>query len=535
VRTLRIRALVAAAALSVGVAVPAGATPAAAAAPAGPVIALQALAFAGERVDVTEDYASVALTWTVTDRAADVAGIGGTVVLRQFVGSAPVGPARTVRYDLEAGTAPVYADSGDAASSTYKYTFVVPRYGSAPEAVWKVTRFTAKDDKGHSRTLSAPALARFGAQFAVTQLVDTAGPTADGVSLVVGQPSAVFDPGTGLTLKYDVMITDEGAGFWKGRLVVAGPGGKRIGVPFAVEDTGGWTRTCGEGQEVWDLTWLSCEIAVVLPVGSPSGTWTVARLELTDNAGNTWRSTDVTSTPVRVSRNDVLSASGFAFTEPVLDTWRTPKTTELVFTPTGAVGGLESVTLDLSWCSQLDTTPTLLPDGRASVTVQAYTFSDRCEVKGIALKDTAGNEAFYGKAHGGPELGLKITRTPDTAPPVVLSVSLPKSVWTRSELQKAWGVGITVVVDTNSPAPVTQWSATTYAADGVSSGGGMGGIQEGEDGGLGLSVHTGMLPVGEYTIGFTLTDAAGNRTSYGYPNNNNPPPGGPLVLTVIEG
>jgi hypothetical protein len=104
------------------------------------------------------------------------------------------------------------------------------------------------------------------------------------------------------------MITDEGAGFWKARLVVAGPGGKRIGVPFAVEDTGGWTRTCGKGQEIWDLTGLTCAVAVALPAGSPSGTWTVARLELTDSAGNTARPADVPPTPIRVSRNDVRPA-----------------------------------------------------------------------------------------------------------------------------------------------------------------------------------------------------------------------------------
>jgi hypothetical protein len=51
-----------------------------------------------------------------------------------------------------------------------------------------------------------------------------------------------------------------------------------------------------------------------------------------------------------------------------------------------------------------------------------------------------------------------------------------------------------------------------------------------------LLASVGSLQVGTYTAGFTLDDAAGNSAQYGYPNGvGNPVPGGPLVLTVIDG
>jgi len=51
-----------------------------------------------------------------------------------------------------------------------------------------------------------------------------------------------------------------------------------------------------------------------------------------------------------------------------------------------------------------------------------------------------------------------------------------------------------------------------------------------------LAVSTGRLDPGQYTIGFSLDDEAGNDSMWGYPNNaGNPIPGGPLILTVVAG
>ncbi|MFB6394750.1 hypothetical protein [Polymorphospora lycopeni] len=502
------------------------------AAPRTPALSISDVAWSASHVDVTEDYAVVQLTWTVTNQDPAATTVRGAVELRQFVDSEPVGPVRTVTYALEAGVGQVWSPSGDVRSSTYEYEFPVPRYGSAPAATWQVTKVTVEDDRGNSRKLGRNALA---AQFSVSQLVDGTGPTVSGLSLPYGQSTAVYDDGGGVTLRYDTLVTDDGSGFWKGRVVLGGPQGQRVVAPFAVKDVGGWAPECGEGRDVYDPTFAWCSITAVIPAGSPSGAWSVLKVVLTDNAGNTSVLTGVSAPTIRVSRNDVLGATGFAVTPDVVDNWRTAKTADLVFTPSGAVGGLVSVEVQVSRCWQSNTTPTIREDGTATVQIQANTFADRCVINGVALKDAAGNEAFYGTAHGNTDLGLAITRVADTVPPVALSASLPKSIWTQSELEAAWGISIVVVVDTTSPAPVTGTSATMYDATGVSQGGGHGGIHEPPDGRLGLSVHPRSVPPGQYTIGFTLTDAAGNRSMYGYPGHTQQPPGGPLVITVVEG
>jgi hypothetical protein len=282
-------------------------------------------------------------------------------------------------------------------------------------------------------------------------------------------------------------------------------------------------------------TVATCGVSVTLPAETPAGTWTVSRVDLTDVNGNTRRVSKPSSTPIRVSRNDVVTASGFRLEPPAVDNWRESRTSNLVFTPHGAVDGLTSVVVDAEYCRAESTTPTMRDDGTAAIAIVVKDILKSCKILGVAITDGAAHESFYGAAHGNADLGLTIERVPDTTPPVVLSAALSKSTWTQSELATAWGIGIDVVVDNSSGAPVTGKSATTYDYRGWSVGGGSGGAFEGPNGEVDLSVHVGVLPVGTYTIGFTLTDAANQRSSFGYPNSSTQPPGGPLVLTVIEG
>lgn len=503
------------------------------AAPAGPILHLAALAFEATSVDVTSDYAVVGLGWTVTDRAAGARNVHGVVELRQFAGGDQVGPARSVTWNLEPGVAQVYDPFGTAQRSSYTYQFVVPRFGSAAHAVWRVTKVTIADDLGHARTVPDAGLAGFSRTLRVTQLVDSTGPQLDQLYKDFQQPAGVYDSGAGVTLKYGVSVTDD-AGFWKGKLTLAGPGGRRLTSSFAVEGDG-VPQSCGD-EQVYDPTWMNCTISVRIPAGTPSGAWSVARVELTDNVGNTRRITSPAGpSPIRVSHNDTVSASNFALTKTVVDSWRQPATTELTFTPSGAVGGLTSVDLDLDWCWQPSRTPVVNADGTVSVGISMQTFSVTCTIRGVELIDGAGHVAFYGAAHAAPDLGLTIRRLPDTEPPVVLAASLPKDTWTQSEIDAAWGIGVDVTVDTTSPAPVNGESATLYDSAGVSRGGGSGGVSEPPDGKLSLSVHTSGLEPGDYTVGFSLTDAAGNSSHWGYPNINHPAPTGPLILHVVAG
>jgi hypothetical protein len=522
---LRARVLAAAAASSLAV-VLLPALPAAAA----PAVSLSAVAFSEAHVDTTAGPATVDLTWTARDSAPAATGIGGVVELGQFVGDTRVGPVRQVSWNIEPGLGDVYAASGDIRESSYRYTFSVPQPGATAAATWRVIRITAKDDKSHTAKLIGTVAA-----FTVAQPADTSAPELTSAGVEWGQPTAIYDDGTGVTIKYLVYATDD-AGLWRGRLVLAGPEGRRIATPFAVKDVGGWALECGAGHDVYEPpTWATCGVPVTLPAGTPAGTWTVARVDLTDVNGNTRHISKPASTPVRVSHNDVVTATDFRLDPPVVDNWRTSKTSDLVFTPHGAVDGLKSVAVDSSGCSVPSSTPAMRDDGTAAVTLVAATFTSSCVIRGVALTDGAGHESFYGTAYGNADLGLTLTRVPDTTPPVALSAVLPKSTWTQSELATAWGIGIDVVVDNSSGAPVTGESATTYDYRGWSVGGGSGGVQEGPNGELGLAVHVGVLPVGTYTIGFTLTDAAGHNSAYGYPNRTTQPPGGPLILTVVEG
>jgi hypothetical protein len=413
---------VAAAAVALSITTPAVAAPA-----AGPVLQVKSIAFDPTQVDVTQDFATAYLTWTITDRAAQAQRVNGAVELRQFAGDEQVGQPRTVSYDLDWGRAQV-GGSGTAQESTYVYAFAVPRYSSAAETIWRVTKVTIADDVAHARTVRDPGPAAL----AVTQLVDSEGPVAQQLYFDFDQPRGFYDDGSGVTLRYRAQIVDESA-FKKGKLTLAGPDGKRVASTFQLTQSG--SQWSCNGEAAYDPTRVTCPVSIAVPAGSPSGTWRVARLDLTDSWGNTRADTSPEGpAPIQVSRNDVVSASDFALTEPQVNNWRQQASTALTFKPHGAVGGLASVDVDLDWCSQPSHTPAVGADGSVSVEILVPSgWSTSCKIDGVKLTDGAGNVAFYGTAYGAPDLGLTITQVPDDKAPVVLSASLPKATWTQQE------------------------------------------------------------------------------------------------------
>ena len=521
----RLRALfttVAAAAAALSITAPALAAPV-----AGPVLEIKSIAFDRAQVDVTQDYQNVDLTWTVTDRAAKAQRINGAVELRQFAGDVQVGQPLTVSYDLDWGRE--VHGSGTAQESTYVYSFPVPRYSSVAETVWRVTKMTIADDVAHARTVKDPGPA----SLAVTQLVDAAGPVVQQLYFDYGQPGGFYDDGSGVTLRYRVQITDESS-FKKGKVTLAGSNGKKLTSALQLVQSGSqWT--CN-GETTYDPTWVTCPVSFVVPPGSPSGSWQIARVDLTDSWGNTRSDTSPEGpAPVQVSRNDVVSATGFALTKAEVNNWRTQATTALKFEPHGAVDGLASVDVDLSWCSQPSHTPVVDADGSVSVAiVMPSGWASSCKIDGVKLTDGAGHVAFYGTAYGAPDLGLTITQVPDEKAPVVLSAKLPKATWTQQETEDAWGLGFDVTIEVDEFAPISGFSATIYDSAGVSQGGMYGGEHDDGTGVFHLAVSTGRLAPGQYTIGFSLDDEAGNDSMWGYPNNAGKPiPNGPLVLTVV--
>lgn len=275
-KSLGVRVLAALTVAAVGVLITA--QPAAAA----PAIGLSEISFSTEHVDVTQSPNEVVLSFTVTDADPTAVEISGSVEIQQFVGITTIGPPTTIPYDAQL----METTPGAARRATVRMYFNVPRYGATAEAIWRVTKLTAHDGSGNSRTLKGRALAAFGAEFGVTQLVDADGPVLDRIALGPDQSAYVVDPGTGVTLDYRVTVTDLQAGFWKGRLVLAGPNDLRVISPFVVAFDGRHL-TCGSDSLISDIyDHVECDVPVVIPAGTPAGTWTVARVALTDQAGN---------------------------------------------------------------------------------------------------------------------------------------------------------------------------------------------------------------------------------------------------------
>jgi hypothetical protein len=201
---------------------------------------------------------------------------------------------------------------------------------------------------------------------------------------------------------------------------------------------------------------------------------------------------------------------------------------------TGAKDGITSITVDFEPggpCSQQTTTPTLNADGTYSIPVSMFSFANSCTVGGIAVVDGAGDVSVYGTEYGQPDLGITLTRVPDTTPPVATSASLSPTTLTQSP--DSQDVGLTVDI-ADAVAPVNQMSATVFNSSGVPVGGVSGGVTSTLTGpvSIGVSLEAG-LPPGTYTVGFQITDAGGLTSSYGYPTSQ-PAPGGPLTFTVTS-
>lgn len=507
-----------------GVSAPAAAAPAAS-------IDVPSVAFGAQRVDVTAGMTSVALSWTVTDTSGTASQVRGAVTVQQYIGGDPVGYPVVVRYSLNPEwPALVFGGPGSTvARSNYSYQLQVPQYAGSAKRTWRVTQITASDNQGGSDRAERGDGGL--AQLQVTGLVDSTAPTIGFFLRDYSQPDVIFDDGSGVTLNYSLEVNDPESGFWKGSITLRGAANTQVTAPIQLVDNGGGPQ-CGQ-TPMFDPTDVWCDLQVKLPVGSPSGTWSVASIRLTDNAGVSHTYTDMSPEPFVVTRNDILSASGFALSPSQVDNWRESQTLRLSMVPAGVRGGLTTVIVRADECDATAQTPEIGADGTAAIPVEFFYFTRRCQVNGIELIDGAGDVAVYGSYFAAPPLNLTATTTPDTTPPVALAATLSQTVRLTSDTNS---IGVDVTVDDTTGSPIDAFSVTLYNAAGVSVGGGDGGISTGPDGMVHLSAFVRQLPVGTYTAGFTLYDTADNQANYGYPGGHTmPAPSGPLVLTVIDG
>jgi hypothetical protein len=208
----------------------------------------------------------------------------------------------------------------------------------------------------------------------------------------------------------------------------------------------------------------------------------------------------------------------------------------------GAKDGVSSIqvyTEDTgSFCQQPSTTPTLNANGTYSTAIsigQLGQDGTSCTIGGVEITDGAGDISLYGDEFQLPSLGLTVTNTPDTTPPVATSATLSVTSLPQSEIPDE-GNTVYITVDTKKLlAPIDGSGSTLYSSTGATVGEEGGGAGVGSNGQLmvGIDLPYG-LGVGTYTVGFSLTDAGGLTTDYGMPGSA-AVPGGALKLTITAG
>ncbi|GAA4455893.1 hypothetical protein GCM10023170_049620 [Phytohabitans houttuyneae] len=501
-------------------------------------LSIRSIAFAERHVDTTADAVVVALDFTIKNTNAAAEHLAGEVSVR-LAGTAPgtfVGQTHEILFQY-GQTGYDHADwiSGTPQLSSYRYSFVVPRYANARHARWVVTAVTAQDELGGTLSVDRAGLQRFSRSWvAATSLVDTTPPSLGGVDRDVwigNRRPYVYTAGGNAEVRYRVDLSDYQTGFWHGSLTITGPGGATITTDFASQ-VNNLSRSCGYSYP-YDAYEGPCGALVVPPANTAAGTWRVTSVVLVDNAGNTATFGDPGTEPVVFTANQVVSASDFTVTPNPVNNWHESVETRVGMAVHGAQQGVSEIILDLSnvggHCAQVSTTPTAHPDGTYSVPVRAYQGAARCVAQGLAVVDGAGNAAAYGTQYFGPDPGVTILRLPNTTPPVVTAASVSPATVTQAAASETT---ITLSVQVTTPiAPVTSYDLYVYDAAGeevVRQGGGTGaynGVVE-----VHFRFYDGAEP-GEYTVGFAISDASRLTSRWGMPGFP-PVPGGPVTITV---
>ncbi|WFF02376.1 hypothetical protein [Micromonospora sp. WMMD964] len=509
-----------------------------------PRLALTALSFEKPTVDATTTATAVnRLTFTVTNTDPEAETVRGVVTLRtrSTVTGELVGHERLAHYLY--GSTSENADyvSGTPQQSTYTYDFRVPRFSDSATTTWEVTRVTILAGERET-TVSGDKLQAFpGSRFVAQTTIDASGPTVDTIQLAGTEPFLYVDDKPA-SYAYTFNVQDYGSGFWKGTLKVAGPGGQSVTTPFTWERpanswggiTCGGTDTSG-GEEA---TYVSCTVLVTLPAGATPGNWRVAQLVLFNNAGVRTTYQNPTTPSVTVTSNSTVQASEFAVSSTEVNNWREDAIVELSVAVTGALRGVASTRFWFdNGCGQ-SAPPVTRPDGHLAVTVRVSTGTEACSLTGVAIVDGAGRAALYGSMFGAPDPQIRITRVASTEPPTALGATISPKTAPASELYDLPPVELTISAALKV-APARIAATYVYDVDGNVVYQSWGSGDQAEDGTLTDHLYLAWygLTVGEYTIGFTLTDAAERSTSYGVlgDQSSEPMPGGPLIFTVTEG
>ncbi|BEL10807.1 hypothetical protein Q0Z83_089980 [Actinoplanes sichuanensis] len=530
-------------ALALAVAATVTAAGATAAQAATPRLSLTALAFENSTVDATSGSVVDDLTWTIKNTDPDADGLSGSVTLRMrsSITGAYVGHETTVKfeYDRTCCNGAEYV-SGTPQESTYRYSFVVPRWADATSATWEVTNVSAVSE-GVTLSAGAGKLAGFASKVTAATSIDASGPSLDQLELeqggYPGRPYLYVADGAKYA-RYSFWAQDQQSGFWKGTIKLAGPGGQSITTPFTWDYSPYSTGTNCGSVSGGDLYQMACNVDVTLPVGAAAGSWRVAQMVLFNNAGARSTYKNPQSTAVTVTSNAVMTASGFAIDPVEADNWRKSVDGTVSFQVAGARKGISSVLLDFDTFSCGQRGNLAVSGDTVSIPFVMYDRTEKCTVTGIAVIDGAGDVSLYGSRYGAPEPGLTVRRKASTTPPVVTGAALDVTSVPASEA--AWtSIGLTIQAQVLT-APIDEITLYMYDSAGTETQLSFGGTSQAADGSLqqwvSLPYWQEILP-GTYTIGFKLADEGGLSSKWGMVGDaeSHDIPGGPLSLTVTEG
>ena len=508
------------------------------AAPAGGKLAYTSISFAQHHVDASGGHVAVTLTWRLTDSNRDASYVAGEIDIR-MAGDTPgtfIGRTYQIQYDLSGSLDGSVTATGTAQDSSYSYAFPVPQYANAKEATWVVTKATALDDQGDTRSLSGAALDGFSVTLNAKELADTTPATYQGLVITPVNGSLhpyVYDNGVNGSMGYSMDVQEPESGFWKGTIRLKGPGGQTLNGAFAFTSSQNQGQNCGNVVASDDFD-TSCGLEMTIPAGTAPGTWVASAVTLVSNAGVSKTYGNLNAVPIVVTGDTGLSASGFTASPNPVNNWvNFLNPVQITMTVAGAQQGISAIYLDAANgapCEQFDTTPTVNPDGTVSVPIDDFQGTAVCQIGGIAIVDGAGNVALYGSEYNAPDPGVTITRVPDTTAPTATSASLtPTSIPASQTFSNPFSLTLQIVAPI---APVDQMSIYAYDSSGNQVFEQLGGAPFTSTGPFQTFFSLSeFLPAGTYTVGFTLTDEGGLSTSYGTPGGQ-PMPGGPLQFTV---
>jgi hypothetical protein len=515
---------------------------------AGAKLSLPAMSWGSSSVDASAGGVTNTLTFTVADSDPAATQASGELEIRQRGTGADtyVGQPYYIGFNPQVTNSNGYATlvSGDTASSTYSYVFPVPEYSGSTSATWAVNLVASSDSPGNQQSVYAGSeLDGLGDSFTATEQVPTVVPSYDSFT-TTNSTGDLYD-GVDAGAEYSLDVQDWQSGFSNGTITVTGPGGRTITADTEQYYDGMQQETSPcQGVNGTIANQVTCSFLVYFPADEPSGTWSVTSVSLTNNAGQTKDYTGLDLAPITLTNDSTIKGSNFKVSTTEVNNWSSTAPFTVSMNAGGAQDGVASIQLYLdtngagSWCSQQSTTPTVNADGSLSVTVtmdELVQGSTTCTIDGVAITDGAGDVSLYGDYFTPTSLGLTVTSTPDTTPPVATSAVLSVTSLPQSEISSE-GDTVYLTVDTKKlTAPINGSSSTLYNSSGTAVGeeGGGASVNAGGQLTIGLDIPNG-LAVGTYTVGFSLTDKGNLTTQYGMPGSA-AVPGGTLKFTITSG